>query len=268
VASLIGNGFEFDQESVEDELGDLENIDVQPPSISDTTSNPNEMQFHADLAQSWEQTVLDNELRCVGLNKHADAASWSMAILKILLYPDMIHGYRFVQVTRSAIAKCVLQICIDNQNLVSRDTKTPRFFSYTSTCEGISLLADQYILDSFDENIICGTEDETPLRVIQVNLSDSNLDRCGIVRSISHPLATEAQINILYLSTYTTANIIVSTPDLYLIFKRLLTIVLQVSAGDLEQAKAIMTTRPQLVVPKETTPEDPPLAILSDPIET
>ncbi|CAO3671217.1 unnamed protein product [Umbelopsis vinacea] len=268
VASLIGNGFEFDQESVEDELGDLENIDVQPPSISDTTSNPNEMQFHADLAQSWEQTVLDNELRCVGLNKHADAASWSMAILKILLYPDMIHGYRFVQVTRSAIAKCVLQICIDNQNLVSRDTKTPRFFSYTSTCEGISLLADQYILDSFDENIICGTEDETPLRVIQVNLSDSNLDRCGIVRSISHPLATEAQINILYLSTYTTANIIVSTPDLYLIFKRLLTIVLQVSAGDLEQAKAIMTTRPQLVVPEETTPEDPPLAILSDPIET
>jgi hypothetical protein len=72
-------------------------------------------------------------------------------------------------------------------------------------------LTDQYILDSFDENTICGTEDETPLRVIQVNLSDSNLDRCGIVRSISHPLATEAQINILYLSTYTTANIIVST---------------------------------------------------------
>lgn len=72
-------------------------------------------------------------------------------------------------------------------------------------------MTDQYILDSFDENTICGTEDETPLRVIQVNLSDSNLDRCGIVRSISHPLATEAQINILYLSTYTTANIIVST---------------------------------------------------------
>jgi hypothetical protein len=72
-------------------------------------------------------------------------------------------------------------------------------------------MTDQYILDTFEENIICGTEDETPLRVIQVNLSDSNLDRCGIVRSISHPLATEAQINILYLSTYTTANIIVSS---------------------------------------------------------
>jgi hypothetical protein len=54
-------------------------------------------------------------------------------------------------------------------------------------------LTEQYIIDSFDENIICGTEDETPLRVIQVNLSDSNLDRCGIVRSISHPLATEAR---------------------------------------------------------------------------
>lgn len=96
VVSLMRNGFEFDQESVDEELGNLENVEVQPPSVSDTILNSDELQFHADLAQSWEQTVLDNELRCVGLNKHADAASWCMAILKILLYPDMIHGYRFV----------------------------------------------------------------------------------------------------------------------------------------------------------------------------
>ncbi|KAG2186616.1 hypothetical protein INT44_002840 [Umbelopsis vinacea] len=222
VASLIRHGFDFDQESVDEELGSLDIAHVEALNMSNLVQKTDEMQLHADLSQSWEQTVLDNELRCVGLNKHADAASWCMSILKILLYPDMIEGYR--------------------------DTKTPRFFSYTSTCEGVSLMTDQYILDTFDENIICGTDDESPLRVIQVNLSDSNLDRCGIVRSISHPLSTEAQINILYLSTYTTANIIVS-------------------AGDLEQAKTIMTSRPQLDIPGPTK-EEKPLSALSDPIET
>jgi hypothetical protein len=208
VASLIRHGFDFDQESVDEELGSLDNAHGQPINVSNIIQKTDEMQLHADLAQTWEQTVLDNELRCVGLNKHADAASWCMSILKILLYPEMIEGYRLVE--RGLIVvpyQCHIFICVLPSN---RDTITPRFFSYTSTCEGVSLMTDQYILDSFDENIICGTEDETPLRVIQVNLSDSNLDRCGIVRSISHPLSTEAQINILYLSTYTTANIIVS----------------------------------------------------------
>jgi hypothetical protein len=93
VLSLMHHGFEFDQESVEEELGDLENL-KQPPSISPNTT-PEDEQYAADLSRTWEQTVLDNELRCVGLNKHADVASWSMAILKILLYPDMIDGYRY-----------------------------------------------------------------------------------------------------------------------------------------------------------------------------
>lgn len=90
------HGFEFDQESVDEELGDLEVL-KQPPSIAtDTRVIPEDEQYAADLSPTWEQTVLDNELRCVGLNKHADVASWSMAILKILLYPDMIDGYRYV----------------------------------------------------------------------------------------------------------------------------------------------------------------------------
>lgn len=54
------------------------------------------------------------------------------------------------------------------------------------------------------------------MRVIQVNLGGSNLDRCGIVRSISHPLAGE-HINLWYLSTYKTANIIVSTTYISLV---------------------------------------------------
>lgn len=85
-----------------------------------------------------------------------------------------------------------------------------RFVSYTATSEGISVLADKHILDLFEEESIFQDEDSVPMRVIQVNLGGSNLDRCGIVRSISHPLAGE-HINLWYLSTYKTANIIVST---------------------------------------------------------
>jgi hypothetical protein len=97
VASLIRHGFDFDQESVDEELGSLDNAHVETLNVSNIVQKIDEMQLHADLAQSWEQTVLDNELRCVGLNKHADAASWCMSILKILLYPDMIDGYRLVE---------------------------------------------------------------------------------------------------------------------------------------------------------------------------
>ncbi|KAI9319398.1 hypothetical protein BX666DRAFT_2093656 [Dichotomocladium elegans] len=63
------------------------------------------------------------------------------------------------------------------------------------------------------EEALFQDEDTVPLRVIQVNLAGANLERCGIVRSISQPLAEE-HINLLYLSTYKTANIIVSADDL------------------------------------------------------
>lgn len=84
-----------------------------------------------------------------------------------------------------------------------------RFFSYTATSEGVSLIADQHILHLFEEEALFQEQDTVPLRVIQVNLAGTNIDRCGIVRSIAHPLANEAHINLLYLSTFKSANIIV-----------------------------------------------------------
>lgn len=57
-------------------------------------------------------------------------------------------------------------------------------------------------------------QDAAGLRVIQVHFSGSNIERCGIVRHVSKPLAIEAKINMFYLSTFKTANIIVSTGDL------------------------------------------------------
>lgn len=57
-------------------------------------------------------------------------------------------------------------------------------------------------------------EDAAALRVIQVHFSGSNVERCGIVRHVSKPLSIEANINMFYLSTFMTANIIVSADDL------------------------------------------------------
>lgn len=93
-------------------------------------------------------------------------------------------------------------------------SRSHRFFSYTATNEGISLIADEAMLELFEEQALFQDEESVPLRVIQVSLAGSNLDRCGIVRSISQPLAAEAHINLLYLSTFKTANILVSADDI------------------------------------------------------
>ncbi|KAI9486935.1 MAG: hypothetical protein EXX96DRAFT_614734 [Benjaminiella poitrasii] len=71
------------------------------------------------------------------------------------------------------------------------------------------------IIATFEEtDSIMKEEDGSTLRIIQVHFSGSNIERCGIVRHISKPLAVDAHINMLYLSTFMTANIIVSAEDL------------------------------------------------------
>lgn len=69
-------------------------------------------------------------------------------------------------------------------------------------------------MDLFEPDAVFRDEGSQTYRVIQVNLAGSNLDRCGIVYSISHPLAAEADINLLYLSTFTSANVLVPSDDL------------------------------------------------------
>ncbi|KAI8993519.1 hypothetical protein BDB01DRAFT_776563 [Pilobolus umbonatus] len=133
-----------------------------------------------------DTNVLKNELQCVGLNRHC-RSDWVIIVLKILCYPDLV------------------QCCT---------THHKRFCSFVATNDDISLIADSQIMGSFDENSLMKNQDTPILRVIQVHFSGSNIERCGIVRCISKPLATEAHINILYLSTFMTANIIVSEDDL------------------------------------------------------
>lgn len=129
--------------------------------------------------------VLVNELQCVGLNRHY-RSDWVTIVLKILCYPELMHSY-------------------------SENHK--RFCSFVATSQDISLIADTHIVESIDENLLMKEEDGSNLRVIQVHFSGSNVERCGIVRYISKPLS-KVDINMFYLSTFMTANIIVSVHDL------------------------------------------------------
>ncbi|KAI9317594.1 hypothetical protein BX666DRAFT_2112010 [Dichotomocladium elegans] len=166
--ALMNHGFTFDQDSLEGFLATGPLLPARSPPIS---QEPDDEYFESD--------VLPTELQCAGLNPHHQSA-WAMTMLKIISYPDLLKN---------------------------RSRDEARFFSYTATADGISLLADKDILDLFDEDALF--RDPASLRVIQVNLSGTDLDRCGIVRSISHPLAAGAHINLMYQSTATSANIIV-----------------------------------------------------------
>ncbi|KAF7729268.1 GATS protein-like 3 [Apophysomyces ossiformis] len=171
---LQEHGFKFDEDSL-------------ASGIEDTLQQPITEQSNNDSDPEELFNVLQSEMRCVGLNPHYRSA-WAMTLLKVLAYPELV---------------------IDNYS-----TENTRFFSYTASSEGISLITDNRFLAEFEQDVIFQEEDSASLRVIQVNLAGSNLDRCGIVRSISHPLVTEAHINLLYLSTFKSANILVPAADL------------------------------------------------------
>ncbi|KAI8087312.1 hypothetical protein BDF21DRAFT_443474 [Thamnidium elegans] len=181
VQLLQQHEFEFDQESIHQYLGG------SPPLSDQMLFKSIEKDTSALIEEDFEKSVLSDELQCVGLNPHY-RSDWAMTVLKILSYPDLIStDYRH------------------------DDT---RFLSYTASSDGISLLANQAILDLFEPDAVFRDEGSQTYRVIQVNLAGSNLDRCGIVYSISHPLAAEADINLLYLSTFTSANVLVPSDDL------------------------------------------------------
>ncbi|KAI8988407.1 hypothetical protein BDF20DRAFT_905009 [Mycotypha africana] len=160
---------------------DLESVDQylggSPPPMY--PSEKDKLSLESDtsllLEDAFERSVLSDELQCVGLNPHY-RSDWAMTVLKILSYPELIKS--------------------------------------DEISDGISLIANQHILNLFDSDVIFQDEASQTYRVIQVNLAGSNLDRCGIVWSISHPLAAEAHINLLYLSTYKSANVLVSSEDI------------------------------------------------------
>ncbi|KAI9474858.1 ACT domain-containing protein [Zychaea mexicana] len=221
VQVLLDHGFEFDQDSLDmyhhnmQQLQIIQQSNASAESLASaadsttssmhaaTTTGTDNNNNESDI----ESNVLDNELRCAGLNPHY-RSSWSTTMLKVMSFPELLSS--------SSANDDGGDYGDDDDDDDDNQEKQQqqRFFSYTATSDGISLLADKHILDLFEEEALFQDEDTVPLRVIQVNLAGTNLDRCGIVRSISHPLATEAHINLLYLSTFKSANIIVSADDI------------------------------------------------------
>ncbi|KAF9924212.1 hypothetical protein FBU30_005774 [Linnemannia zychae] len=145
-----------------------------------------------EIRQQASRTLPENSLRCVGLNTELDTGHqpWLLKIIKILFYHD--------KVKEEAI-------------LAGNGPKhnAPRFFSFTATSECVSMITDTYILDEFEEHELFMDMETCPLRLIQLDLHRFGLDKYGIIHSVARPL-TEAGIELLYLSTFSTANILVA----------------------------------------------------------
>ncbi|KAF9429546.1 hypothetical protein BGZ94_010316 [Podila epigama] len=145
----------------------------------------------AELRQQAIRTLPENYLRCVGLNTELEEGSqpWVLKIIKILFFHDNVK-----------------EKAINAGRGPKHDA--PRFFSFTATSECVSMITDVYILEEFEEHELFMDMDTCPLRLIQLDLHRFGLDKYGIIHSVARPL-TEAGIELLYLSTFSTANILV-----------------------------------------------------------
>ncbi|KAI9136620.1 hypothetical protein BKA69DRAFT_1128946 [Paraphysoderma sedebokerense] len=206
------------------------NQPIEPRSVSPTSSVVSETshsssyrtkpdpELFAEVRRACEIEVRKERLRLVGLNRdYLDA--WALKIIKILFYPDALG---LGNSGTSPLLSATTPILSPSSPESSTQTPTPvspflskrhRFISYTSTQEGVSLVADCTILSEFQEFMINMSSTPKDLKCIHVNLSSFGLDRYGIVYSMSDPL-TSAEINLLYLSTFRTANVLVAEQDL------------------------------------------------------
>ncbi|KAG0095862.1 hypothetical protein BGZ93_005373 [Podila epicladia] len=144
-----------------------------------------------EVRQQAIRTLPENYLRCVGLNTELEAGDqpWILKVIKILFYHDKVKE-KAIQAGRGP------------------EHDAPRFFSFTVTSECVSMITDVYILEEFEEHELFMDMDTCPLRLIQLDLQRFGLDKYGIIHSVARPL-TEAGIELLYLSTFSTANILV-----------------------------------------------------------
>ncbi|KAF9344464.1 hypothetical protein BGX34_005649 [Mortierella sp. NVP85] len=144
-----------------------------------------------EIRQQAVRTLPQNTLRCVGLNVDLESGHqpWILKVIKILFYDDKVR-----------------EEAVHAGNGPKYDA--PRFFSFTVTSECVSMITDTYILKEFEEHELFMDMETRPLRLIQLDLHRFGLDKYGIIHSVARPL-TEAGIDLLYLSTFSTANILV-----------------------------------------------------------
>ncbi|KAJ3145998.1 hypothetical protein HDU89_006728 [Geranomyces variabilis] len=152
-------------------------------------------------------------VRLVGLNREY-VDQWILTVMRVILFEDTMRrrgAGRGVGGARMGSATHLPSSSSPPQS--NSQPPQGRFFNYTADEEGISLVADAEVLAQFPEHCLNSSLSRRPLKCIQVDLADYGLDRYGIVCSMADPLAA-AEIDLLYLSTYTTANVLVDEEDL------------------------------------------------------
>ncbi|CAG8600825.1 8201_t:CDS:2 [Paraglomus occultum] len=85
--------------------------------------------------------------------------------------------------------------------------------SLEATSEGITIVTDETVLKEFPEHTLNMSSVPILLRCIYIDISRFGLDKYGVLYSISNPLISNG-INLLYLSTLKTANVLVQHCDL------------------------------------------------------
>ncbi|KAG0228433.1 GATS protein-like 3 [Actinomortierella wolfii] len=145
-----------------------------------------EAKIKAKVRKSCPRCVIDEKLVLAGLSiDYMD--QWAVPLLKVLFYPETLSGLAH---------------------------QKSRFVSLTVTDDGLSLVADESIQDYFEEHTLnMSLSESKTLRCIQVDLSSFGVDTYGLVYSMSDSLV-DVGINMLCLSTYSTANILVNDSDL------------------------------------------------------
>ncbi|KAF9976724.1 hypothetical protein BGZ73_007949, partial [Actinomortierella ambigua] len=187
-----------------------------PGAASPTTTTAFELRHQAI------RTLPENLLRCVGLNTELEMGPprWMLKVIKILFYEDRVKVPRGRG--RACSRRAVYDDNYDDDDDDDDDEEeseegsspawratTPRFFSFTATADSVSMITDVEILETeFEEHELFMSLDQCPLRLIRLDLHRFDLDKVGIVQSVARPL-TEAGIELLYLSTFSTANILV-----------------------------------------------------------
>jgi len=155
-------------------------------TLSLSSKLPRQEDILVEVRRQCKKSLSDKNLRLIGLNREY-LEGWALVMMKIMFYPEFLK----------------------TEEEIENDNNSSRFFSYTSTDEGISLIIEEQMLELFEEHMVNMCLTPRPLRCIQIDLTTFGVDRCGIVYSMSDPL-TKSGINLLYLSTFKTANVLVN----------------------------------------------------------
>ncbi|KAJ9081851.1 hypothetical protein DSO57_1010524 [Entomophthora muscae] len=147
--------------------------------------------FRYNVQKLSPQFISNSRLTMAGLNSDL-LENWALDMIRLLLYPDNIKR---------------------SSDSVNDPLASDRFISFTTSSEGASVIAEDESLDYFDSYLLNRDQDSTCLRLIQISLNRFDQDSHGLVHTFSHPFACTG-IDLLYLSTFGTANLLIKDSDI------------------------------------------------------